>query len=176
MVKERTRCDTYLLLFPLIPQLVIVHIVYKVIMWLNAFPPKNGITRGFSPRELVTGRTLDFRKDCRADVGAYVEASPDHIVTNTNIDRTDSCIALGPSGNRQGSVKCTKLDNGEVVVQRTVRQIPWPDKLINKVNVLAKKNIKKGILRGKEIKFLNRHEKKFDWNNDDMDEMHVNED
>ena len=175
LVKERVRCYTSLLPFPLIPQLVIVHIVYNVIMWLNPFPPKNGITRGFSPRELVTGRTLDFRKDCRADVGAYVEASPDHIVTNTNIDRTDSCIALGPSGNRQGSVKCLNLDNGKVLVRRTVRKMPWPDDLPKKVNVLAKKNIKKAIIRGKDIKFMNRHEKKFDWYNDDIDEMNVKE-
>ena len=60
VVKKRTRCDTSLFPFPLIPQLVIVHIVCNVIMWLNAFPPKNGITGGFSTRELVTGRTLDF--------------------------------------------------------------------------------------------------------------------
>ena len=50
VVKECTRCDTSLLPFPLIPQLVIVHIVYNVIMWLNTFPPKNGITGGFSWR------------------------------------------------------------------------------------------------------------------------------
>ena len=54
--------------------------------------------------------------------------------------------------------------------------MPWPDDLLKKVNVLAKKNIKKGIIRGKDIKFLNRHENKFYWDNDDMDEMHVNED
>ena len=73
-------------------------------------------------------------------------------------------------------MKCLKLDNGEVVVRRTVRQIPWPDDLLKKVNVLAKKNIKKAIIRGKGIKFLNRNEKKFDWDNYDMDEMHVNKD
>ena len=116
VLKERTRCDTSLLPFPLLPQLIVVHTVYNVTMWLNDSPPQNGITRGFSLRELVTGRTLDFRKYCWADAGAYVEASPDHIVTHINIDRTDSCIALGPSGNRQESVKCLKLDNNEVVV------------------------------------------------------------
>ena len=58
VVKERTRCDTSLLTFPLVPQLVIVHILYNVIMWLNAFSPKNGITGGYSTRELVMGRTL----------------------------------------------------------------------------------------------------------------------
>ena len=105
-----------------------------------------------------------------------MKAIPDHIVTNTNINWTDSCIALGPSGNRQGSVKCLKLDNGEVVIRRTVRQMPCPDDLLKKVNVLAKKNIKKGIILGKDIKFPNRHEKKFDWDNDDMDEMPVNKD
>ena len=54
--------------------------------------------------------------------------------------------------------------------------MPCPDNLLKKVKVLAKKKIKKGIIWGKDIQFLNRHEKKFDWDNDNMDEIHVNED
>ena len=73
-------------------------------------------------------------------------------------------------------MKCLKLDNGEVMVRRTFRQMTWTDNLLKKVNILAKKNIKKGVIWGKDIKFLNWHKKKFDWDNDDMDEMHVNED
>ena len=57
--------------------------------------------------------------------------------------------------------------------------MPWPDDLLKKVHALTKKNIKKGkkgIARGTDIKFLNRHENNFDWDNDDMDGIHVNKD
>ena len=146
--------------FELIPQMLIVHIVYNVCLWLNAFPPANGITGGFSPQELVTGRKLSYQKDCRADVGAYVEANTDEIVTNGNNPRTQSCIALGPSGNQQGLLKCLVIETGAVVTRRTFTQLPWTDRLLAKVKVLARKNIKK-IVKGNDIKFLNRHRNKF---------------
>ena len=77
--------------------MLIVHIVYNVCLWLNAFPPADGMTEGFSPRELVTGRTLNYQKDCQADVGAYVEANTDEIVTNGNNRGRfkERCLDLG---------------------------------------------------------------------------------
>ncbi len=48
--------------------------------------------------------------------GAYLEASRDETVTNTSRPWTHPCIALGPSGNVQGSTKCFDLLTGEVVV------------------------------------------------------------
>ena len=91
--------------------MVLIYTVYNCMMWLNAFPIRSGIAGGFSPRELVTGRTVNFGKDCNYDVGAYVEASTDAIITNTNDDRAHSCIALGPSGNRQGSINVGRQNN-----------------------------------------------------------------
>ena len=41
----------------------------------------------FSPREIVTGLTVDYKRDCKAVVGAYVEASIDADVTNENVER-----------------------------------------------------------------------------------------
>ena len=91
-------------LFPFqnIPTMVPIYTMYTVCLWLNTFPIRSGITGGFSPRELVTGLTVNFLKHCQFDVGAYIEASTDAIITNDNSDRTHSCIYLGPSGNRQG--------------------------------------------------------------------------
>ena len=65
----------------------------------------------------MTGLTVNFTKHCKVDVGAYVEASTDAIITNGNNDRTHAVIALGPSRNRQGSIKCFDLDTGRVVVR-----------------------------------------------------------
>ena len=109
-------------------------------MILSAFPRYQGVTGGFSPRELVTGRTINYLRDCRATVGAYIEASRDAIVTNGQDNRTHTCIALGASGNRQGSIKCFELDTGKVVIRRTFRTMAWLDRLIKKANAWGKKS------------------------------------
>ena len=88
------------------------------------------------------------------DVGAYVEAITNAIITNGNNDRTHACIELGPYSNRQGSVNCFELDMGRVVVRRTVKQIIWPDRLLRKANAWERKG-KNAILKG-QIKFLNQ--------------------
>ena len=171
LIKERMRCTTSDFPFNPIPRLVLIHIVYTCVMCINAIPRKAGMVKGISPRELVTGRTVDYKRDCRACMGGYVEASTGAIVTNYNTPRTHSCIALGPSGNRQGSVKCFDLETGKVVVRRTVNHIPWPERIIDKASVWGRLN--KEIIANNGIQFRNRHGGKFDWDNDDMFELEV---
>ena len=77
-----------------------------------------------SPREIVTGLSTDCNRDCKADIESYVEASTNATVTNDNTERTHSCVALGPVGNRQGSVKCWDIESGKVLHRRTVTQLP----------------------------------------------------
>ena len=48
------------------------------------------------------------------------------------------------------------FETGAVVTRRTFTQLPWTDRLLAKVKVLAGKNIKK-IVKGTDIKFLNHH-------------------
>ena len=105
-------------------------------------------------------------KHCQFDVGAYIEASTDAIITNDNSDRTHPCIYLGPSGNRQGSHNCFSLDTGRVVVRRSAKQMPWPDRLLKVANSWGTRG-KHAIQRG-HLKFLNRNGEKFDWENDDL--------
>ena len=130
LIKEHVRCTTSDFPFDPIPRLVLIHVVYTCVMWINAIPRKAGAVQGISSHELVTGRTVNYKRDYRACIGGYVEASTDAIVTNDNMHRTHSCITLGPSGNRQGSVKCFDLETGKVVVRRTINQIPWPEIMI----------------------------------------------
>ena len=84
---------------------------------VNAVPAAEGISQVFSPREIVTQRKFDFKKDCEALFGSYVEASTDAIVTNDMKSRTHSCISLRPSGNWQGSTKCFDLSTGKAAIR-----------------------------------------------------------
>ena len=72
-------------------------------------------------------------------------------MTNNNIERTRSCVALGPVGNRQGSVKYFDIESGKILHRRTVTQLPWPldNRLVKKVKQWGKKGaaaIKRGCI------------------------------
>ena len=45
----------------------------------------------------------------------------------------------------------------------------WPDRLIKKANAWGKKS-KSSVVK-EDIKFLNRHGHRFDWDNEDIDEI-----
>ena len=130
--------------------------------------------RGLSPQELVTGRGVDYSKDCRADLGSYIQASTDKVVTNNNTPRTHVCIALVPSGNRQVSLKCFNLKTGNLVVRRIAKQIPWLDRML-KIACEWGRTSKKLVMKD-SIQFLNRKGKKFDWDNDELSELEAKKD
>ena len=114
--------------------MVVIHMVYFICMMINGVIAENGISEKFSPREIVLGRAIDFKKDCRVPFGLYVEASRDDVVTNTTRDCTHACITLGPSGNIQGSVMCFDLLTDMVVICHTVTELPMPDWIIRLAN------------------------------------------
>ena len=119
-VKEKkTRASSSLFPFENIPMMVLIHTVYTAVFWLNAFPNMSE-KQWFSPREIITGLTVDYKRACKAVVGTYPKASIDAKITNNNVERRQNCIYLGPSGNRQGSVKCFLFETGAVVVRQVL--------------------------------------------------------
>ena len=121
----------------------------------------------------MTGLSTDYERDCKVDIGSYVEASTDATVTNDNTEQKRSCVALGPVGNRQGPIKCFNIESGKILHLRTLTQLPCPlaNRLVKKVEAWDKRGarvIKKGC-----IEFLNRNGENFDWENDDLSELEV---
>ena len=86
-LKEKVRAVTSEFPFKWIPILVLIQTVYSCAFWINAFPNRSD-NFGFSPREIVTGLSTDFNRDCKVDIGSYVEASTDAVVTNDNTEHT----------------------------------------------------------------------------------------
>ena len=72
LIKERVICTMSDFPFNPIPRLVLIHVVYMCGMWLNAIHRKAGAVQGVSPRELVTVRTVDYKRDFRACMGGYI--------------------------------------------------------------------------------------------------------
>ena len=110
--------------------------MHTAIFWLNAFPNMSE-KQWFSPREIITELTLDYKRDCKAVVGAYIKASIDVNITNKNAERRQSCVYLGPSGSRQGYIKCFVIDTGAVVVRRISEFLSYPDALLEKLKIGA---------------------------------------
>ena len=169
-IKECCRCVISDLPYnKCMPDPFIIHLIYFVVMWINAFPADNGVSTHFLPREIITGLKLDYKKHCKALWGSYVEASDDNEVTNTMRARTSPCIVLGPTGNIQGSVKCYNLDTQQIIKRRTVTPLPMPDRIIKLITRLGKKS--KQSRTTDKLTFLNRHKAKFDWDNEELDDM-----
>jgi len=168
LVKERTRATTSVLPFKSLHRQLTIHLVYFSVFWLNAIPNKKGISEHYSPREIVTHKEVDHNLHCRVEFGAYVEAHDDPVITNDMVSRTRPSIALGPAGNRQGSIKVFCLTTGMVLKRRNFTEYPMPDKVITKVNQWGSRTKREQF--GMKTQFLNRKQKAFDWDNEDSEE------
>ena len=74
--KKKTRASSSLFPFENIPMMVLLHTIHTTVFWLNAFPNMSK-KQWFSPQEIITGLTIDYKRDCKAVVDAYVEARND---------------------------------------------------------------------------------------------------
>ena len=113
--KERARCTTSILSYDILPKLVIIELMHFCVMWMNSFPVKSGISKKWSPREIVSRHRLDVKLHCKVPFGAYCEVHVDPDITNTIEPRTGWAICLGPTGNMQGSYKFLSLTTGKKV-------------------------------------------------------------
>jgi hypothetical protein len=104
-----------------------------------------------SARELFQGRKVDFNLDCQLEFGQYCQIHEDHEVTNTMKPRTVGAIALGPSGNIQGSYNFLNLSTWRVVKRRRWTALPIPQDVINMLNEKAVKE-KIGVNRQPSFK------------------------
>ena len=93
-----------------------------------------------SPRTLMTGVKLDFKKHYRVAVGAYVQT---HEFTQPRNDveksRTTGAIALEHTGNVQGGYKFLSLNTGRIIVRDRWTPLPVTDEVIRRVHELADK-------------------------------------
>jgi hypothetical protein len=139
-----------------------IEFIYFMVLWLNAFPVKSGISQTFSPRELLLRWRLDYKKHCRVLPGTYCEVHDKPVPTNMMAPRTHKVIALGPTGNLQGSVKFYCINTGRVLKRRSFMPMPMPDSVIQRINRIGECE-----RQGRTFWFLNRRGEPYVW----MDEI-----
>ena len=136
VVKEQARATINSLPFDAMPKLMVTALVYDKVMWINSFPPHNGVSTTISLRTLVTGHKVDFAKHCRLEFGNYVQTHEIH--DNTMIPRTVGAIALCPTGNLQGGYHFLNLRTGKGIVRNRWTVLPMPTDVIDRVNHLGR--------------------------------------
>ena len=73
VVKERARAIRHGLPFNKIPKIMIIHMVLLVGKLLTYFPTKGGISQTLSPRMIMSGTPLNYRRDLILQFGAYCQ-------------------------------------------------------------------------------------------------------
>ena len=101
MIKDRTRSTYQTLPFTHIPKIMLTHLVMNVVFWLNSFPVQDGISSTQSPRFIMTGHELDYKKHAQLLFGEYVQTHEEH--DNSMHARTIGAICLGPTGSQQAA-------------------------------------------------------------------------
>ena len=71
---------------------MIIELARHVVMFLNAPPPKSGLSKTYSPRTIMKVKALDWNKSCKLHFGAYAQVHEDMKVTNTLEERTQEAI------------------------------------------------------------------------------------
>ena len=127
LIKERGRGILNTLPFKKMPRLMLIELVYHVVLWLNAFLAKSGVSKTLSPRKIVYRHKLDLAKHCKSPFGTYCKVHDDPAPTNTMVTHSTPAIVLGPTGILQGTYKFLSLATGKKVKQQAFTPYPIPD-------------------------------------------------
>ena len=89
--------------------------------------------------------------------------------TNDNVPRTHEAIALGPTGNFNGTYKFFCLKIGRVLKRRRWISFPMPDRVIKKVDTWGR-HTRRDVCASPE--FRNWNKEHFEWDyEDDLDRL-----
>jgi hypothetical protein len=127
-----------------------IHIVLNVVKLLIFFRTKVGVSDTLSPKTIMSGETLDYKKHLSLQIGQYCQVHEENNPRNSQIAWTNGAIYLGPSGNLQGGFKFFALNNGKKILHRSWDVMSMPDLVIARVSAL-------GIDQPQHMTFTDRH-------------------
>jgi len=150
VVKERVRALRHSLPFQKIPKIMITNLVLHVTKQLTFFSTKAGVIQTMSPRMIMLGESLDYKKHLSLQFGEYCQVHEQDEPRNSQSPRTAGAIGLGPCGNLQGGYRFMSLQTGKRLTRYAWDAIPMPNTVIARVNLLGKD-------QPEEITFCDRH-------------------
>jgi hypothetical protein len=136
-IQERVREAYHRLPFTHLPRTLVKFLVMESTKKLNFFPNKYRVSKVFSPRMIMHQENLDYERNCKYQIGEYVQAHEEPKNTNTNAPRSLGCIYLRPMDNAQGGHELVHLQTNKVVKRRNLTKIPITPSIIKQEDALA---------------------------------------
>ena len=127
-----------------------MHTVYTAIFWLNAFPNMSE-KQWFSPKEIITGLTIVYKRNCKKVVGTYIEASIDADITNGNVKHQNIVFIWACQETVKDPSHFFGIDTDAVVVRRIFDVLSYPDVLMKKWKIGT--NVENVPFSGEELIF-----------------------
>jgi hypothetical protein len=135
-VKERVRSHISVLPFKLTKQMLLQLVLFCV-QSINIIPQNTNDSK-LSPKEMFTGRKLDYSRDMRISFGEYCQIHEDNEVgKNSMSERTADAIAIKMKGNLQGTAEFLSLSTWKIVSRDKWTALPMPRTVIEKINLKA---------------------------------------
>ena len=72
VIKEKIWATCHSLPFKMIPQLMLIRMVYNMVKWINTFPLNEGISEFLSPWTIMTRVQLNYVMDCHLAFSSYI--------------------------------------------------------------------------------------------------------
>jgi len=136
-IKERVRSDIHSMPFKRLPKLMIVELIRRAVMLLNAFPAPDGVSKTLSPRSIMTGKANIDYNSCKIGFVSYALVFEDNDPTNTTKLCSTGAVALNPTGNTEGDYHFMSLTTGRRLSCRQWTAVPMPDAVIAAVEARA---------------------------------------
>ena len=118
------------------PRLMIRTLALHVTHLLNLFPAKHGISKFYSPYQIMMQRPLDYDKEFQFSFGAYVQAHTQQNPTNSNEPRTLDAIYLRPATDGNGH-ELMDLSTGRLITRSHLTVVPLSELVKDRVHELA---------------------------------------
>ena len=116
VIKERARCYYAMLLrigINTLPKGMIMQLMRTVVYYINSFVWRKGVSQILPPVTIVEGLKMNFKKHFPAIYGEYMLTFEG--TTNGMDSRTTGALAMGPSTNIQGGIRCYSLTTGKIL-------------------------------------------------------------
>ena len=135
-IKERMRVSHARMPYSAIPRIMTEMLGERVAETLNYFPAKGGISTHYSTQQIVEHKNVNFKRDCVAEFGAYVQGFGG-TSDNTMTPRVVEGIYMRPTKTLRGGHKILNLNTRKPVSRPGVVVLPITDQVIARVNSWA---------------------------------------
>ena len=144
-IKERVRATFWRLPFESLPKILIRKLVQQVTQKINYVCPKGGISKEYSPNNIMTHERLDYNRHFKIPLGSAVEAYNQGFPCNQLPERAITGIYVGPAKNFQEGHEIYDIKTKAIITRSKITQVPLTHAIIKAVEQHAHDDGMRGL-------------------------------